>query len=341
MATIDFGGVKEEVVMRDEFPMSKALDVLKQVVRKFVDSGGQADIKRWMQATEITESGVILKYEDQQGGHEITVDKVVVAVGRRPETFQGLLRTVHSPRVLRQSVRHVAILILHVDLDLHAGFEVLEAEGPSAIVYCAEGETYRARVVAFDVFGASILVVATGPTVTTGARDRDRLREYFARLPRRDDLTIVWRPTGLWEPEAVQGMARSLGITGGFDAIDDPAPQLDPAGRQLGAGVVVDLFSKDPAQATTVWVAIDSVLSGLGGGNEIVGGLWVLLLSWAALRSGKLPKVLNYLGVLVGLAGILTVVPAFELLMDVFGLGQIVWFAWLGIVMLRNDPSAT
>jgi dihydrolipoamide dehydrogenase len=27
-----------------------------------------------------------LKYEDQQGGHEIAVDKVVVAVGRRPET---------------------------------------------------------------------------------------------------------------------------------------------------------------------------------------------------------------------------------------------------------------
>jgi len=30
------------------------LDVLKQVVRKFVDAGGQGDIKRWMQATEIT-----------------------------------------------------------------------------------------------------------------------------------------------------------------------------------------------------------------------------------------------------------------------------------------------
>jgi tetratricopeptide (TPR) repeat protein len=30
------------------------LDVLKKVVRKFVDSGGHADIKRWMQATEIT-----------------------------------------------------------------------------------------------------------------------------------------------------------------------------------------------------------------------------------------------------------------------------------------------
>jgi hypothetical protein len=30
------------------------LDVLKQVVRKFVDAGGQADIKRWMQGTEVT-----------------------------------------------------------------------------------------------------------------------------------------------------------------------------------------------------------------------------------------------------------------------------------------------
>jgi hypothetical protein len=28
-------------------------------------------------------------------------------------------------------------------------------------------------------------------------------------------------------------------------------------------------------------------------------------------------------------------------LMDVFGLGQIVWFAWLGIVMLQENPSAT
>ncbi len=30
------------------------LDLLKRVVRKFVDAGGQADVKRWMQATEIT-----------------------------------------------------------------------------------------------------------------------------------------------------------------------------------------------------------------------------------------------------------------------------------------------
>ncbi len=47
---------------------------------------------------------------------------------------------------------------------------------------------------------------------------------------------------------------------------------------------VVDLYGKDPAQAATVWLAVDSVLDGLGGSNEILGGIWILLVSWAALQ---------------------------------------------------------
>lgn len=108
----------------------------------------------------------------------------------------------------------------------------------------------------------------------------------------------------------------------------------------IGYSTVIRLFSENQDQAVSLWLAITTVQEALGGGNEIVGGLWVLLLSWAALTSDKLPKLLNYLGVLVGLAGILTVVPTFGVLMDVFGLGQIVWFAWLGVVMLRESPSA-
>jgi hypothetical protein len=109
---------------------------------------------------------------------------------------------------------------------------------------------------------------------------------------------------------------------------------------------VVDLYGKDPAQAATVWLAIDSVLGGLGGSNEILGGIWILLISWAALRAGVLPRVLNYLGVAIGVAGIISVVPALaELFIYIFALGQIVWFqivwfVWLGIVMLRGSPSA-
>ena len=109
----------------------------------------------------------------------------------------------------------------------------------------------------------------------------------------------------------------------------------------IGAGVVIDLYGKDPAQAASVWLSLQFVIDGLGGGNEIVGGLWVLLLSWAALRSGGLPKALNYLGVVVSVAGLVTVVPALGEVGAVFGLGSIVWFIWLGIVMLRDSTSST
>ncbi len=108
----------------------------------------------------------------------------------------------------------------------------------------------------------------------------------------------------------------------------------------IGTGVVVDLYSTDPTQAATVWLAIDAVFNGLGGGIEILGGLWVLLVSWAALRAGGLPRALNYLGLVVGGAGILTIVPALgEPGGIMFGLGQIVWFVWLGMVMLRRRPG--
>ena len=82
------------------------------------------------------------------------------------------------------------------------------------------------------------------------------------------------------------------------------------------------------------------MFGGLGGANEAIGGIWILLISWAALRTGELSKVLNYLGVVVGVAGIISIVPALgELFIYIFALGQIVWFVWLSIVLLRNNPS--
>ena len=111
--------------------------------------------------------------------------------------------------------------------------------------------------------------------------------------------------------------------------------------HNTGMENVVDLYGKDPAQAATVWLAIDSVLGGLAGSNEVLGSIWVLLISWAALRAGELPRVLNYLGAVIGVAGIVSVVPALaELFIYIFALGQIVWFVWLGIVMLRGRTSA-
>ena len=96
----------------------------------------------------------------------------------------------------------------------------------------------------------------------------------------------------------------------------------------------------DPAQAATVWLAISSVLEELVGRIEFVGGIWILLVSWTALRAGELPRALNYLGVVIGVAGILTVIPALDVLVTAFELGLFVWFVWLGIAVFRNRPNA-
>ncbi|WGV98094.1 hypothetical protein QF117_04350 [Vibrio sp. YMD68] len=106
----------------------------------------------------------------------------------------------------------------------------------------------------------------------------------------------------------------------------------------IGLAAVLELSAKDPEQAMTVWRTIYTVVEGLGGGNEVVGGLWVLLLSFAALKSNELHKIFNYLGVLVGIFGILTIYPA-EVLTEIFGISQIVWFSWLGVIMLTRKKS--
>lgn len=107
----------------------------------------------------------------------------------------------------------------------------------------------------------------------------------------------------------------------------------------IGFGTVVDLYATNAAQAETVWLAVDSVGNGLSGGMEIVGPMWVLLVSVAALQIGALPKALNYVGILIAAAGFVTIIPALEAVGAIFGLGLIVWLAWLGIVMLRTNPT--
>lgn len=104
----------------------------------------------------------------------------------------------------------------------------------------------------------------------------------------------------------------------------------------VGAAAVIDLYATAPEQAGTVWAAIDSIYTGMGGGNEIVGGLWVLLLSLAGLR-GALPKALNIAGIVVGAAGIVTLVPMLTDVGAIFGLGIIAWYIWVGIVLVRKS----
>jgi hypothetical protein len=105
---------------------------------------------------------------------------------------------------------------------------------------------------------------------------------------------------------------------------------------------IVKLYGENPAQAATVWLMLDSVATGLGGGGgeTLVNAIWLLLLSTVALWVKELPRILNYFGLVVGVAGIFTVLlTSLDLMAYIYGLGLILWFIWVGIMLLRSNPG--
>jgi hypothetical protein len=111
----------------------------------------------------------------------------------------------------------------------------------------------------------------------------------------------------------------------------------------LGAGMVANvalertahLYSSDPAGAVELWTTLHAVELGLGGGNEIAGGVWIGCVSLAGLIGKNLARLVVYLGLLTGLGGLVTVVPAFgDTAGAVFGLGAIAWFLAVGTVLV-------
>lgn len=106
-------------------------------------------------------------------------------------------------------------------------------------------------------------------------------------------------------------------------------------------GVIAKLYAADPAQAAATWTVLEAVENGIVSGNEVVGSLWLLLVSLTAWRCGELGRALNIAGVVISLAGLLTVIPPlYDTLIMIFGPGMIVWSAWAGIALLRTRGPA-
>ena len=103
----------------------------------------------------------------------------------------------------------------------------------------------------------------------------------------------------------------------------------------IGLNSVIAIGIKEPENAMLVWSSVSIISEGLGGGNEIVGGIWVLLISVIAFKGQLFSKPLILFGILVGIAGILTIYPL-EIFAEVFGISQIIWFLWIGISMIKK-----
>ena len=108
----------------------------------------------------------------------------------------------------------------------------------------------------------------------------------------------------------------------------------------IGIEAVADLADTDPDRAASVWSAIDTVTNGLGGGNELVGGIWIGLISLAGFVTARLPRWLNVTGVVTASPDSSPSSPRSKPIEMVFGLGSIVWFIGAGIALLRRDDQA-
>jgi len=178
--------------------------------------------------------------------------------------------------------------------------------------------------------------------------------QYLTFLAENQTLVYAWNLIAYWG-SAITLVIMVLAL---YERLKDRSPALAQTSAAFGliwagliiasgnlmlrnVGVVAELYGQDPAQAVTAWTALEAVEVGITSGNELVGSLWVLLLSVAALRTGQLSRALSWFGVALSAVGILTLVPAlYESLAMIFGAPMIVWSVWLGIVLLRRKPAA-
>ena len=117
----------------------------------------------------------------------------------------------------------------------------------------------------------------------------------------------------------------------------------------LGAGMLANvgveraahLAPIDMDRAVTLWETLHAVELGLGGGNEIAGGVWIGCVSLAGWIGRSLGKVTVGLGLLTGAGGMLTLIPALgDTAGAVFGLGAIAWFIGIGLTLIRHPKAA-
>ncbi len=202
------------------------------------------------------------------------------------------------------------------------------------------------------IFGFVLLVTLLAP-LGFGTNDIDT-SAVVAFIHSNQSLMITWN-TGIYIINALALVVLVIALHAHLAAA---SPNWAPvtlgfglvwATLVLGAGMIANvaveriaaLAMTDPAQAAQLWEILHAVELGLGGGNEIAGAIWILCVSIAAWRGQSLGKITNGLGVLTGVSGLATIIPAFgETAGAIFGLGAIAWFIAIGLRLTVGHPAS-
>ena len=218
----------------------------------------------------------------------------------------------------------------------------LEKTGGLAALTCAA--TY--------LFGFALLVTLLAPQ-GFGSSEID-VGAVVAFIEARPGILITWN-TVIYIVNAlalavlvVALHARLMGATPGWAAVAR-AFGLIWATLVLGAGMLANvtvervgqLATTDAAAAADLWEVLHAVELGLGGGNEIAGGAWILTVSLAGLLGRSLGRIPAWIGIVTGASGLATILPPLgDTAGAVFGLGAIVWFIAMGVVLVLRGKAA-
>jgi Domain of unknown function (DUF4386) len=107
-----------------------------------------------------------------------------------------------------------------------------------------------------------------------------------------------------------------------------------------GTEVLINLYEKNQASAANLKLMIETVTTSIDYSDRLLGCLWVGLVSLAAYQSRVFPRAINIFGLVISLVGLIgTVIPALGFVSYIFGVGAIVWWLCIGIVMLREHVN--
>lgn len=160
------------------------------------------------------------------------------------------------------------------------------------------------NIVIYVGFGIALipLVIALDQTINSCYRDLEQVGKIFG---------FIWAALVI-----TSGMVSNIGLT-----------------------KVSSLVNESSDTAIAVWNNVSIIQDAFGGGVEIVGGLWVLIVSFTSYQSGSFAKWINIIGITIGLCGLLTVLPPLKDLGALFGLGQIIWFLAIGFNLLKSSRT--
>lgn len=107
--------------------------------------------------------------------------------------------------------------------------------------------------------------------------------------------------------------------------------------RFIGYPHLANQYLVDPARAAAAYNSYLVVDNAFDRAAIFSSGLWLIVVSWTALKMSGLPRLLSYFGIVTGATGLIgAILPAFA---PIALLLYIVWFLWLGISDVRNRSS--